>query len=223
MRRLAMVSAIVVSLAGLTRPGLAQDVRVLDRAGGWTALGGIADNGSPVCGIDTRNDIGMSFLIIYYQNDAFLTVRIFRRTWDIPADARVRVNINIEGVRWTAIADPIRSGRQTTRTGLQFTIHVDEMNAFERAFRQAMRMQIEFPQGSEPPWNFNLTGTNRIMTSFVRCMEIMRDTSRPTQPHSPPRQAPTQPFSQPSPAPSQPFPQPERSAPVPAGRPDMRT
>jgi hypothetical protein len=164
----------------------------------------------------------MSFLILYYQGDRFLSVRVFRLTWNIPADARVRVRIDIEGARWTATAVPVRSGRDTIFTGLEFTVPVEEMGAFERAFRQAMRMQIEFPQGSEPPWGFNLSGTNRIMSAFVRCLDGILANSRPTQPHAP-RQAPTQPFSQPSPAPSQPFRQPEPHPAVPAGRPEVRT
>ncbi|WPB85401.1 hypothetical protein [Sediminicoccus rosea] len=195
-----IVAALIISLAS---PASAQ-TRTIAQAGGWTAFGGTTERGTPTCGLDAQDaNRTRHFLIQFYQGNRHLDVRLIRPHWAIPANTDIPVRIVIDGnAPWSATA----SG---TNREVKWTIPTGPVMArFEAAFRRGNAMRVEFMTGTEPPWTFNLAGTNAIMEAFVTCLRALPAGSAPSQPFDGPRpSAPTQPFSNP-PAPARPAPPP---------------
>lgn len=189
----------VVAMLGVCGVAAA-DTRTIARVGGWTAFGGTLRNGTPTCGIDTHDaPTGRHFLLQYVTSDPRrITVRVVRESWSIPEQTEVPVRLAIDGQPgWTATA---------TGAGREVTWHIaaNTLDRFEVLFRRGMTMRVEFAQGSEPPWTFNLLGTNAIMNSFVDCLAALQSDRAPTQPFAAPAQpfgGATQPFDAFAPAP----------------------
>jgi hypothetical protein len=200
-----VLAALVISWAS---PAFAQ-TRTIAQAGGWTAFGGTTTQGTPTCGLDAQDaNRTRHFIIQFYQGNRHLDVRLLRPHWAIPANTNVPVRIVIDGnAPWSATASGAnREVKWTIPTG-------EVMARFEAAFRRGNSMRVEFMTGTEPPWTFNLAGTNAIMVAFVACLRALPGAA-PTQPFEAPRpSAPSQPFSAPpAPAPSRPAPPSQKPA-----------
>jgi hypothetical protein len=183
--------------------------RTLERVGGWEAYVSALDDGRLVCGLDTSGSHQRYFTMRVVNGQTVIRVRASKKSWAIPRGTRVPVVLRIDGLPgWEATA-------AGAGESLEWHIGLDIMSRFEREFRGGLRMILLFPNGNEEAWSFNLNGTNRIMTAFVRCLDAVTEATRgPTQPHG---AAPTSPST--GTAPSQPFASPTQpAAPAPGGR-----
>jgi hypothetical protein len=176
---------LALMLSAAVASGASAQTRTLAQVGGWTAFGGTLNNGTPTCGVDTRDAAsGRHFLIQFTANDRQrLSVRALRETWQIPPRTSVPVRMSIDAAPgWQATANG--GGRE-----VQWFIGMDTLDRFERTFRAGSNMRLDFPGGNEAPWTFSLVGTNAIMNHFLGCLRSIGATGQPQA------AAPTQPFS----------------------------
>jgi hypothetical protein len=188
-RAVLVAAPLAAALAyGILAPTAVAQTRTLAQIGGWTAFGGTLNNGTPTCGVDTRDrNTGRHFLIQFTANDRQrLSMRAVRDAWQIPPGTPLPVRIAID-------AHP---GWQATAMGrareVQWFVGLATLDRFERTFRAGSNMRLEFPGGNEAPWTFSLTGTNAIMNHFVACLRSIGAIGG-AQPQA---NAPTQPFGQ---------------------------
>lgn len=187
---------LAVAFFMLAIQGATAQTRTIAQAGGWTAFGGITNDNNLTCGVDASDrETGRHFLLQWYSPNNYLTARMIKRSWSIPRGTDIPVALRIDsGSEWTATA--IGSEREIT-----WHVQVSNLDRFIEQFRRGMQMSIAFLSGNEPPWRFNLVGSNAIMNAFVRCLQLVNPTqpfaSGPAQPYQPRPQAPTQPFSVP--------------------------
>lgn len=195
---------IAVSVMCVTVPAWAQ-VRTLAQFGIWNAFGGVGNQGLPTCGVDSINTaLGQHFIIQYNAGDNAVLMRVHRLSWRVPTNAVVRVRLVVDGAAWNAEAIPAQNATAINgrfeNTGLRWTVSGETLREFSAAFRRGSVMTIQFPEGNEAPWVFDLRGTNAVMNAFLGCLQTLMPSS--TQPHgqrtvpsAPPPAAPTQPFS----------------------------
>ena len=211
-----MTRAAWLVAAALLAPLAAEaQVRTLWRAGGWSAFGGTLNDGRRMCGVDVQNtQLGKHFMLRFFEGDRVLRALAIRQAWRVPEDAQVPVGIAIEGEAWRARAAPsdttLADGRRVFNA-LAWNFSGDALASFERAFRRAVTMRLEFPSGTEAAWVFDLRGSNEIMNAFTACMRAImpQGSQAPTQPFAPAQ--PGQPFVPPRPNPA---PQPAPVAPA---------
>lgn len=192
MRRVCLVAALTAAFAGYANA----QTRTIAFAGGWEAFGGnMPSTGDGTCGVDTRDPVsGRSFLLQYVTSiPGSFQVRVIKQSWSIPRNTDVPVRFQIDSFPiWTAVG--IGGEKEVT-----WNIPIRSMDQFEMQFRRGVALRLQFLGGNEPEWNFNLIGTNSVMTAFVGCLRALNATARPTQPFS--QQPTTQPFSQQPPSP----------------------
>ena len=204
MRKLVLALIGVVALGA----GARADTSTLATSGFWRAFGGSADNGAPVCGLQTNFGSGRatgSFLLKWFHGQDFLTVQLFHVGWAIPAGVQAPVTVMLDGQRWNVL------GKASTRPDiLEFYVLRPKVRAFIHDFTAADAMVVTFDAGTAPPWTASLRGNSAVTDEMVRCVLRLapRDAQSPfdyvrdAQPSSTP-----QPFATDgrAPAPSQAF------------------
>jgi hypothetical protein len=182
--------------------------------GYWTTFAGVASDGKPVCGMSTdwelRGQTTGSFVIKYFGLDE-IVVHIGRMGWQVPYGQPVTVHIQIDQAPVLEVLSH-GSGERQAWSILEFTMKSDDVweatgeNASEEflALLSAGRqITVSFPDGSEPPWVGQLSGSRAALQSFTACGTTIDAANRrrpgATQPFSP-KEAPkpativTQPF-----------------------------
>ncbi len=209
MRTLAL--ALIASTA--LGAGARAETGTLATSGFWRAFGGSADNGSPVCGLQTNFGAGRvagSFLLKWYYGQDFLTVQLFHVGWAIPPGVQAPVTVMLDGQRWNVL------GKASARSDiLEFYVLRPKVRAFIHDFTAANTMLVTFDAGSTAPWTASLRGNSVALDEMVRCVlrsaardaETPFDYARDAQPYSPPYAGAPQPFAadRPAPAPPQTF------------------
>jgi hypothetical protein len=193
---------ILVAVAASLFVSAAQaQVTTLYQAGAWRAVGGVADDGKAMCGVDVRGADRM-FMVKWFVGDDHLVVHLYKRGWVIPPGARPEVSIQFDGqTPWIATA----TGTSHLDV-LELTVHGgDTMYRFVAELRFANRMVVRFPTGNEGNWEGVMTGSNAAILAMIGCIR-RTGYAPPTQPYmSQLPTAPTQPYGRPAPAPTQPF------------------
>ena len=206
---------VALALVGLAAFGSVAraETSTLATSGFWRAFGGSADNGSPVCGVQTNFGSGRvagSFLLKWFYGQDFLTVQLFHVGWAIPAGAQAPVTVVLDGQRWNVL------GKASARSDiLEFYVLHPKVRAFLHDFTAANTMLVTFDAGTAAPWTASLRGDSAVMGDMVQCVlrSAARDAPTPfdyardAQPFAAPYAATSQPFAadQPTPAPPQTF------------------
>jgi hypothetical protein len=220
MKKLRAAATVVGVLTALAGPADAE-ISTTGTFGYWKTFAGVADSGKPICGMNTRWDIGNNvsadFFLKYFGND-ILVVQITRDGWKVPYREPVAVWIQIDqapAIKVVALGVPGQPGQNWST--LEF--HIASTDVFKVTGKNAItefanllsygrQIAISFPLGSEPTWVGSLTGARAAMQSFGACgMTVDAARGAPseagttqTEPFSPRRAAPT-----PTPADTQPF------------------
>ncbi len=204
---------LVLALTGLIAigAGARAETGTLATSGFWRAFGGSADNGSPVCGLQTNFGSGRvagSFLLKWFYGQDFLTVQLFHVGWAIPAGVQAPVTVVLDGQRWNVL------GKASARSDiLEFYVLRPKVRAFIHDFTASDTMLVTFDAGTAAPWTASLRGNSAVMGEMVRCVlrsaardgETPFDYARDAQPYSPPAAAAVpQPFATDRPAPAAP-------------------
>lgn len=174
------------------------DVTDFAHSGYWDAFGGISDGGQEVCGISSSGYNGGWFGVKWFGGDNYIVIQVSKTTWNIPPKTPVQIIMQFDhAAPWTATAAGFLT--QSGINGVEFTIPISEVETFFNELRYSVSMTLVFPQGTEPPWVWNMAGTNQVVIAMVNCIKFIGKDSAtgPTQPYGN-----TQPFS---PNPTQPF------------------
>jgi hypothetical protein len=82
------------------------------------------------------------------------------------------------------------------------SIGSDDMAKLLKAFGDADRVVISFPDGDEPSWNVKMDGSRKAANEFKHCMYEVQQAIKSAQPTSPVK--PTQPVTPRATQPTQP-------------------
>jgi hypothetical protein len=144
---------------------------VFDRAGAWRAFGGKCEDGRQKCGVSTSGT-GKYFSIDYFNGDNTLTVQLGSGDWQVNNGAKTRVTMQIDNAPpWRATGTGMHFSDGDA--GLWFEIDRDQLDRFLDEFRGGGQLIVRFPDSDVSDWRANLSGTNRVSESFVRCIRAI--------------------------------------------------
>lgn len=178
-----------VGVAAMLPTAIVAQTTTTARQGVWESYSGRSADGTAMCGATSRGP-DRSFHIKFFDDANFLTIQIFKDGWRIPPNTTMRIRMTIDNHQGWQVASAIGDGRM-----IEWRIPGGLFEEFSNLFMAGRRMIIFFPDGSEAPWETNLTGSSAIFTEFMRCSARLITARTPTQPFGiTPRSQPTQPF-----------------------------
>jgi len=200
MRKALLIGTALAAL--VTAPALAE-MREYYRAGGWASLAGTLNDGEPSCAMQARaRDFSWSVMVKYYGNNGAIGVQLAKRGWRIPSGTNVQVELGFDSTPFGDVAAYGRPVTREPRMGLvQFTVAPDSLESFLEGFREAKKMWVTFPNGNEPAWVLDMTGSRENSNAFAACILRLAN-ARPTQPYG--NQPTTQPYQAPREQPRKP-------------------
>jgi hypothetical protein len=132
----------LVALAALSvNTASASDISVLGTFGSWQAYGGLADDGTRVCGLAEGGNDGRSMHIKFFEGADHLTIQIFKPGWSIPKGTPVPATMQFVGFApWNVPAHGF---------GGHIEVHVPfaQLKQFTLEFRAANPIQPHFSVG----------------------------------------------------------------------------
>ena len=204
MKRFLLTTALMMLTATSSLAASVQTpTKTLRAAGYWTAWYVEKNSDSvPMCGMTSEMDVpgGAKMMIKYSATDGTF-VHIFKSGWRIPDGTRMPVSLVFDdGTPWST--DGAVGGKGVRDAGLvMFSLRSDSIEKFFTEFGEANTMKLNFEQGTERPWTFNMIGSKEVSAAFANCvLAISKPTS--TQPYG---NSGTQPFGKPKPKSTQPF------------------
>nr|WP_314074513.1 hypothetical protein [uncultured Roseococcus sp.] len=168
------IAPILLLAATLAAPAAQAQTRIIAQTNGWSAFGGTGSNGTPLCGLETRDPrTGRHFLLEQPVGLERPLLRLSRTNWSLGTGGNRPVRIVIDNRR-SFSANAVGTGRS-----LVLPLSLEGPEGFEAAFRRGSVMRVEFPSGQDSPWNLSLTGTNAVMGAFMGCLRMMSDAPVP--------------------------------------------
>jgi hypothetical protein len=184
----------MAAMAALLAGEAGAETRTLHRSGAWSAFGGTADSGTPICGVSTSAG-GRYVGLKYFGGTDHITVHIMKEGWAIPRGTPIRMEIEFAGeTPWAVRARGY--GKL-----VEFTIKGDSIGRFVREFRDAPSGVVRFLDGDEGGWRISLAGSSAAAAAMADCVDVLADGGRraPPQPSGGTPAAPSQPFAPASP------------------------
>ena len=170
LRMLLLTAAALVWAAGPSAYADCQTT-VFDRSGAWRAFGGACDDGRQKCGISTSGT-SKYFSIDYFNGDNTLTAQLGSSDWRVNNGDKTRVTMQIDSrPPWRATGTGMHFSDGDA--GLWFEIDRNQLDRFMDEFRGGSQLIVRFPESDVSDWRANLSGTNRVSDSFVRCIRAI--------------------------------------------------
>jgi hypothetical protein len=154
-----VASAIAVAAHGFARA----DFVPVATGGQWTAL---ADTVSPVKNCSVQAAIGGGRFTLFGASDrgGVLRLNLYKSSWQIKG-----INVPIElsfpgGVTFNFLG-------VGTQSIISAEIPTAEVKSFLHQFTADASATMTLPEGREPPWQLDLTGTTPTIAAMARCLE----------------------------------------------------
>jgi len=164
--RLRFFAVIILSLS-LSASAAQAATRTLARSGAWEAFGGVTTKGGRVCGMSQEVN-NRYFGLKLFAGDSTFTIQVGGRIWQIENGKKQGVVMVLDGHRpWRATATGMHFN--DGEAGFEFTVNRDELDEFNRQFRDATQLKLQFPGSMSADWLVNLTGTRAVSDAFGRC------------------------------------------------------
>lgn len=163
--------AALAAASFLTTPALA-DMQNIYQSGEWTVFSGVADDGTPGCGMEEIGPDKM-FAIKWFNGSDHLLVHLFKQSWHVPAGTKVPVQVQFDQAGpWQAVAE---AGPTPYGSILAFDVPDDDnLQTFLDEVRYSVVMRISFPGSRETDWLGDMTGSNKAMDVFGTCMSYVQ-------------------------------------------------
>jgi hypothetical protein len=157
----------MILILSLSAPGAEAATRTLARSGTWEAFGGNTTKGGRVCGVSQQVN-NRYFGLKLFAGDSTFTIQVGGKIWQIENGKKQSVVMVLDGNRpWRATATGMHFN--DGEAGLEFTINRDELGEFNRQFRDAGQLRLQFPGTMTADWLVDLTGTSAVSDAFGRC------------------------------------------------------
>ena len=158
----------------------------LGQSGQWKVFGGLADDGTSVCGFATGDSAGRVVYFKFFDKTDFLAVQLYKPSWSIPTGKRVPAAMTFNGqLPWTFQG----YGKETM---ISTTIAKENIASFMQEVEGSSFVQIHFDGGNESDMVFSMTGLNNIIAKFDECIDHLPSNRHDSQPFS--QSGPSQPF-----------------------------
>jgi hypothetical protein len=168
--------AAIVSIA--TVGGAYAEVVEIAKQGWWGVSGGQREDGAFVCAMVSPSPTveGAKIVLEYTKGARNLVVRLLKPTWTIPMGKRVSVILQF------GFNAPF--SLNMTGGAVELRGEVYQYEHFMAGFQSAGRIDVTFPSGSEPLWQFSTAGAGIVEPQFRNCVAMQNPVkaSPPTQP-----------------------------------------
>jgi len=162
----------VIAVVSLAVPAAQAATRTLARSGTWEAFGGIATTGVAVCGMSQDVD-HRYFGLKLFAGDSTFTIQVGGKIWLAVNGRKQNVVMALDGNRpWRAMATGMHFN--DGEAGLEFIINRDELGEFNRQFRDAGQLRLQFPGTMAADWVVDLIGTRAVSDAFERCARELK-------------------------------------------------
>jgi len=191
-------------LATISTTANAAQSYTLYKGGYWQTLGASSnDQGHPMCTMVTKGDQKL-FYVKWTQENGMI-IQLYKSSWKITPGAKVSFNLELFDNERPGDSATLKTdnGWMTSLKGVPgasifMGIENEVMGDFIKAFSDADKIVISFPNGDEPSWNAKMDGSRKAANEFKRCMYIIqqgKSATQPTQtqPTQPVKPKPTQP------------------------------
>lgn len=157
------------------------------RTGKWFTIYQRADDGTPMCRMSAA--AGHDRTLHVKWSHGRLWIHAVRTSWRIPRGTTTAMQIQFDSAA-PFIADTAFTFSNGVGGNITNDRQGEDFREFLEQFGESDRMYVRFPNGNEPGWTFDMTGSRDASNLFLACIgRVERGT---TQPHNRPQ--PTQPF-----------------------------
>ncbi|MBF3053411.1 hypothetical protein HKW90_03200 [Pseudomonas aeruginosa] len=139
----------------------------------WTSFNDRTPSGTPVCSMVVTPSAGeavKNFAIKAMGGANHLSVTLYKDSWKIPKGKSVQANIDFMDNYQLAV-DGYGDGKI-----LDLALPASETASFILNIRDAKKLRISFPSGSEQPWVASLDGAKSLLLDFVNCADSQEHT-----------------------------------------------
>jgi hypothetical protein len=147
------------------------EMKVVARAGAWSASAGTADTGKPMCQMaSTNNDIRTVQIKWVVVDGLFLHVG--KDNWKVPVGVEMPLAIRFDQetpfkVTAKGLADHPRWIELKIDDATDARHFVDQ-------FRTAAKLSVSFPGGNEREWVLSMDGSDTIVRKFTECVAAVK-------------------------------------------------
>lgn len=173
-------------------------------SGNWAAYAQtFAGTSSPGCGMRS-GPVAKQVHVKWFPGRDGLSVQIFKQGWRIPKGTKLTVHIGFDKSILGTAEEASGAMMDYSNGGAigVVSFHMTDptlLDNFLNGFRDAERMWITFPGGTEAPWWLDMTGSGDVLKAFYRC--ITANDKNNSQPFGKPPET-SQPFGKTSPQPA---------------------
>jgi hypothetical protein len=185
---LAAVALLLTTTADAAPPTRTSQPTPLATSGNWSTTYYAADAAGnqtkqPMCTMKTTVAPG-AFGFVEYVGGRVL-FELTKTSWNIPLNTDVPISLQFDS---NAPLVGTAKGRPDSVLGGHLFYTIIDDKEFLDAFASAKQMTLSFPQGNEPPWTIDMTGSREATTAFAKCMTTIPAATQPftsagTQPH----------------------------------------
>jgi hypothetical protein len=160
-------------------------MRVTATYGAWTASEGLDDGGTPMC-LAALLGADRAFFVKAYSGN--LVLHIFKAGWQIPENQSINVVLRVDRappINFVGYGLP----RAATDTLGGFEIYIDAEAVWQHTGRKMIselvgllmagrELHLNFPDGTEQPWQGSLAGSTKILTEMMTCQRSPRHSGK---------------------------------------------
>ena len=186
------------ALALLTTTASASELITFYKGTYWqTWVVAANESGNKMCGMHIE---GKNFrFYVKWDVLAGMALQVWKSNWKFAANSvvpfEVKFHDNAKPDDDWSIA--IEAGEVRSNSSSVFmAIRTEDQSSLLNAFAEADAGMISFPAGNEQPWILRMEGSRRASQEFMRCIYVLQQEAKATQPTSPAaRRADQQPTS----------------------------
>jgi hypothetical protein len=152
----------------------------LSRSGPWSAFHiDVGSEGNPMCGMMVTGNQGRMFMVKYQAGTGTMAMNFAKPSWRFKQGVEVSISVKFDDSEYSGSAYSDHTGRGDPM--LIWGIKEGSEADFLREFSDAKKLTINFPDGNEPPWVVNMTGSRATAETFKKCSAAI-DPAGATQP-----------------------------------------
>ena len=183
-----MKRSIFAAVAALLMATIAQagPISKLSSNGWWDVEYNASNrDGNPMCVMSAKYDWAdgaNGAVYVKWTEQVGARWQVWKSNWRMPQGSTVPMSVTF--IDFNRDAPPPRTITAAAKTINErsltsFDINNDDLVLFLKAFGDAEKMTISFPQDNEPQWTVAMDGSRSAAASFEQCIAKIRSTPRP--------------------------------------------
>src|SRR5262249_32578979 len=148
------------------------------KVGEWTAFEGLDEYKQPTCGLYSKAK-DSQWQVWWKWIDGVNWFQAQKRGWRILQVTDMPVVLQFDE------NEPHRGTARSTGLGnaISASFTYDRFKTVLKEFISSKKMQVKFPNGSDPGWSVSLIGSDKIAATFMKCVTNYEKQNQAPQPH----------------------------------------